>query len=277
MAIKDIKRRCAVCGAALPRRRYLYCSDECRAAALSARHKAGRRAAELPPLDRRRTCPDCGRVFEQRGSAVRCAECQRERNAAAKLEHIRRAARGHVRHIGDVDICERCGGRYKVTGSHQRYCPECRLPALREARRAAERERRAKLGEDCTWRERERMGKRVRSDARACAECGKRIEAAQRRAFCSEACRAAYRARVGAPSDDVGAAPRQSRAAGLAALRVARGMTQRQLARACGVDQAVVSRWEHGAACPERMRGALCEALGCSEQELREAVDGKKF
>lgn len=62
-------------------------------------------------------------------------------------------------------------------------------------------------------------------------------------------------------------------------MRLARGMTQTDLAKAVryadpAVDQTMISVLERGELYPsEKLRDALCEALGCSEAELYDGVE----
>lgn len=55
----------------------------------------------------------------------------------------------------------------------------------------------------------------------------------------------------------------------LQSLRLARGLSQRELARGVGVTQHVISGYEHGAFRPTRHRlGQLAAVLGADEGEL---------
>lgn len=52
-------------------------------------------------------------------------------------------------------------------------------------------------------------------------------------------------------------------------MREARGLSQAQLADKINVDQSSVCKWESGVSRPLRKyRVALCQVLGCTEQEL---------
>lgn len=56
-------------------------------------------------------------------------------------------------------------------------------------------------------------------------------------------------------------------------LRERRGLTQTDLARACGVDKTSVSKWEHGTSAPSRKRlDKVARALGVSLRSLAELM-----
>ena len=55
----------------------------------------------------------------------------------------------------------------------------------------------------------------------------------------------------------------------LKAIREKRGLSQAQLADRINVDKTSICKWETGKSTPLRKyRAALCEALGCTENEL---------
>ncbi len=262
------KKPCAVCGAPLPRRRFLYCSDACRTEANRSRDALGRAAHKPPPLPRERVCPDCGKGFMQRGSSVRCPSCQAKRNRAAQIDYLRRESVGHVRRIGSVDLCAACGERYMVESSHQKYCKNCSADATRENRRIKERERRERMKTDAALTERMNRADDRLPTSRACVVCRTIMTPAGKRVFCSSACETAYRAARGRLTDDINALPRASDRGGLTALRLSKSLTQSQLAHAVGVDQSVVSRWECGKSpIPDAYKRALCAVLGCISLE----------
>lgn len=82
---------------------------------------------------RDRTCRTCGAVFPGGPRAWYCPACRAERRRQHDREHKQRQRAGMVRRIGDTAYCERCGQPYTVTGSLQRYCPDCAPEAIREA------------------------------------------------------------------------------------------------------------------------------------------------
>lgn len=63
--------------------------------------------------------------------------------------------------------------------------------------------------------------------------------------------------------------PRPTNNSKLAQLRIARGMTQTQLAEKVGCTQKDISRWEHGTRTPaSKSLILLSQALGCSVDDL---------
>lgn len=68
---------------------------------------------------------------------------------------------------------------------------------------------------------------------------------------------------------DYRTAPRQTNDSPIARLRIARGLTQAQLAERIGCPQASVSRWERGVSQPGmRYILRLSQALNCSPNDL---------
>ena len=64
-------------------------------------------------------------------------------------------------------------------------------------------------------------------------------------------------------------APRKTSESKIANMRIARGMTQKQLAEAVGGKQANVSRWERGTVTPSAKNlAAIAAALNCRMDEL---------
>lgn len=63
----------------------------------------------------------------------------------------------------------------------------------------------------------------------------------------------------------------------LKALRESRGLSQQQLADRINVNKSSICKWETGVSRPLRKyRAALCQALGCTEQELTQVEDTTK-
>lgn len=83
----------------------------------------------------KRTCRECGAVFDGGPRAWYCPLCRVERRRTASRLGKRREARGLTRKIGSIDKCEICGGEYKVKSARQRYCPDCACAAWAEADR----------------------------------------------------------------------------------------------------------------------------------------------
>lgn len=112
-------RVCSRCGAAI--------SDASKYTALCPGCRA---QAKRESVTRPRTCATCGKVFPGGPRARYCPECRVERRREADR---RQKSQGSVRKLGSLDICQRCGQPYTVTGGRQRYCPECAPDAVREA------------------------------------------------------------------------------------------------------------------------------------------------
>lgn len=63
--------------------------------------------------------------------------------------------------------------------------------------------------------------------------------------------------------------PRETNDGKIAKMRIAKGMTQQQLAEAVGCKQANVSRWERGIVVPSAKKlAAIAAALGCRMDDL---------
>ena len=74
-----------------------------------------------------RVCKQCGITFLGGPRAWYCPVCRLERRR--EMDAIRYHA-GSARHLGDTDKCVVCGAYYIVTGSNQRYCPDCAPAAV---------------------------------------------------------------------------------------------------------------------------------------------------
>ena len=63
--------------------------------------------------------------------------------------------------------------------------------------------------------------------------------------------------------------PRETNKSKIEQMRIAKGMTQQQLAEAVGGKQANVSRWERGIVVPSAKKlAAIAAALGCRMDDL---------
>lgn len=63
--------------------------------------------------------------------------------------------------------------------------------------------------------------------------------------------------------------PRETNGSKIATLRIAKGMTQKQLADAIGGGQVDISRWERGVVTPSAKKlAAIAAALGCRMDDL---------
>lgn len=60
----------------------------------------------------------------------------------------------------------------------------------------------------------------------------------------------------------------------LKAMRESRGLSQQQLADRINVNKSSICKWETGVSRPLRKyRAALCQVLGCTEQDLVQTED----
>ena len=78
---------------------------------------------------RKRICRNCGTEFIGGPRAWYCPECRSKRKKE-QVKHYRK--HGFNRHLGDVDICQKCGKEYIITGGLQKYCPDCKDAAIAE-------------------------------------------------------------------------------------------------------------------------------------------------
>lgn len=159
---------CAKCGAPLP-------EDATRDTALcSACLKQVKQGSVLRP----RTCKQCGDSFMGGPRASYCPDCRLERRRAADRHH---KSAGSCRKLGQPYPCQRCGQLYTLTGSLQRYCPDCAEIAVKEAVSARKRQRTVP------------RQPRVRPSL-TCQICGQPIPEDRRtKATCSDACDARRR------------------------------------------------------------------------------------
>jgi len=60
-------------------------------------------------------------------------------------------------------------------------------------------------------------------------------------------------------------------------LRTRAGLSQREVAESCDLQQSSVSRWESGDTRPcAKLRERLCERLRCTPEELRDALEADR-
>lgn len=67
-------------------------------------------------------CKTCGGEFVGGPRAIYCPSCRASRTASTNAAYRRS---GTNRHIGSIDLCDRCGKPYTVSGGLQRFCPVC--------------------------------------------------------------------------------------------------------------------------------------------------------
>lgn len=180
--------KCIICGEEVPPNRTVYCCDECAA-------EGARRIARDVKKDRPRAvvytdkvCIDCGITYHGHIKSKRCPVCQREARLAADREYAHRCRIGAVRKLGSVDICERCGKNYTVTGGMQKYCPECAPLALAEndRKKSVEYWYHHKTEESEFDRAK---GRRHIPRTKICRTCGKAFETKGNSLYCCEKCR----------------------------------------------------------------------------------------
>lgn len=180
---------CAVCGAPLPPRKHLYCSEACKAAAKRERMRKSYKPAGKPGLYRAMICPDCGVEFVGHIKSYRCRECQQAANRKKDIEAKKRKAAGTTRALGSTDLCQRCGSPYTVEGGLQKYCPNCAADADREHHAKRMRE----IYEARPELRKARAARRTAEPTvRTCAVCGCKFVSKPFALTCSEECRAIH-------------------------------------------------------------------------------------
>ena len=165
---------CSRCGASIP--------DATKDTALCPECRA---QAKRESVVRPRACRTCGKVFPGGPRAWYCPECRAERKREADR---RQRERGRARKLGSIQICERCGKPYPLTGGRQRYCPDCAPDAVREAVAPKKREQARSYAH--------KNRRTLLSGVRRCVICGAPIVGERAKAAtntCSEACDAKRR------------------------------------------------------------------------------------
>lgn len=187
---------CLRCGSPLPKGRRRYCSDECSRAA-----ETERAASQYTPPGPRpgvyrdnMTCETCGVTYRGHIRSKRCPACQADKQRRDNAEYKRRAKAGKTRQIGSTDLCAQCGQPYIVSGSLQRYCPDCAAEAVLNNSRASRRAWNKDYYADPANRARKASARRIKDRLTyTCAICGKEFFAPSGTVTCSDECRAIYR------------------------------------------------------------------------------------
>lgn len=110
-------KKCHICGAPLQGRQRCYCSPACSAEAAKLRQRVQDKKPRPPsPVYTERPCIDCGRVLLMHIKSKRCPECQHAANLRHDRDAKRRQSSGNALKLATVDLCERCGEPYRVTG-----------------------------------------------------------------------------------------------------------------------------------------------------------------
>lgn len=263
-------RRCKGCGvefAATPTQ--YYCA--------SCRKEIHRRE-----LIKERVCVECGCRFEGGPNAPRCPVCRKRYAKRMIAEYDRRWRAGKTRKIGGTANCLLCGKPYKIENGNQKYCPECKgksaLAKKNEYSKAHAKKNRAA-------RDVRREGTDV------CYWCGKSYTKEKHTFACSDECaemlkkyfRKARAYRNGQrkeppepppfmPKTEIpqNAGEKKLPLLSIRDRRIAKNLSQKELAEMIGTNQAMISLWERGVfKPPDDKIVALAEALGCSVEELR--------
>lgn len=167
------KRICVKCGSPFDGEKEQRLCPACRSASRSATVK------------RERPCQMCGALFLGGPRARYCPSCRAKRERAHTREYQARKRAGKTRKIGSIDYCVKCGQPYTVSGSLQRYCPDCAPVAVQETVNAHKREyangrldiskaRKAELSE---------------AQMSICAYCGKPYKQQRQETYCSPECK----------------------------------------------------------------------------------------
>lgn len=182
---------CIICGNPLPPKARKYCSEACKREAEHRRVREGKPRPHPTPFGLR-VCSDCGQEFYGHIKSKRCPSCQEEQDRRNRAAYKARKRAGHVRSIGSTDYCIVCGNPYVVEGGLQKYCPDCKAEATRDAIRHARRDYMASQREDPEKNEVLKSRKRRVPSQRICRHCGAAFSTLGASQFCSDACRAAH-------------------------------------------------------------------------------------
>lgn len=173
--MKKAYRKCAVCGRNFtPLTDHTDSTNKCPECAAKAKGTAVMI----------RTCVRCGKEFEGFPAQQYCSSCaydaRLERQAKYRQEGVKR-------HIGDTDICERCGKPYTVRSGLQKYCPDCQRQASLEKQR--ERKRSPENREKRKQHKKQLKGRRQK----ICVYCGRVYNDTTSSNTCSLECREAQK------------------------------------------------------------------------------------
>lgn len=300
---------CRICGAPLPQRRKLYCSEECKREGERQQERERSGGRKRKPPFRLLVCPDCGRRVVRPIKSIRCEECQLEADARSNREHKARKRAGMSRKLGELYPCEACGALYQLDAGLQRYCPQCAqeqmINNIRAHKRAYNRELygteegklRKKMLRSCakatdktytgktlTLRDRLAMAGLSQTDVAgmigvtqsgvSCWVLGKSFPTRKMLEKLAIALRCE-------PQDleRQAVVPKLEREqySPLAKRRMAAGLLQRELAKQIGVCMESISLWETGKAYPQMSQiSALAQALSCTREEIRADLEISK-
>ena len=117
-------------------------------------------------------CESCGVFFVGGPRAKFCPDCR----AARKSEYIKKVHRvGPARHIGESDICQRCGATYTVIGGGQKYCPDCT--------------KKARFEKQSAYSRMYHQAHAIMKPPAICPVCGCEFSREGNKRYCSESCR----------------------------------------------------------------------------------------
>ena len=134
---------------------------------------------------RPRTCLQCGVTFDGDPRSRYCPDCAIIRE---KIRKSRYNKHGFSRHIGDTDICAKCGDLYIIVSGRQKYCPECSSKEVRETINTHKRDYMAYRSELNSISKKERH-----TDRTVCVICGNTFTASNSSVTCSAECAEKYK------------------------------------------------------------------------------------
>lgn len=169
-------RKCKMCGCEFEGERQQRLCPTCR--------KESRRASVM----RDRECQACGIIFSGSPRARYCPDCRQERKDQARREYMQRKAAHKERPIGSTDICQACGKAYIVTGSLQKYCPDCAESAVKAKVLPQKRARAAAHIAENAARKKDLL-----DQSAVCAYCGQPYTPKGPSVTCSEECAREYK------------------------------------------------------------------------------------
>ena len=259
--VKMSERKCAVCGETFsPPTMDRFLCDRCL-------YKKNHRS-----LTRMVVCKQCGRSFRGGLRAWYCPDCRHERAKEAAKRARQRKENGESRHIGDTDICVDCGGEYIVESGLQRRCKKCAAIADKAFRNAHSRRWRNEHTEE--MRER-RIAQKV--DSHICPWCGKTFTpSAECSKYCSSECAKAaadytQRKKTAAESAKAKECRESGRILPLRRLRLAAGLTQKQLAERIYATPPTIVKYERGIRpITDDTAERIAAVLHCTPDEIKE-------
>lgn len=130
---------------------------------------------------RERVCTRCGTTYMGYPASKYCPDCRIEVERERNRKHKRN---GSARKIGSIDLCEKCGKEYIITGGLQKYCPECAKEAVQEKIRARKRKYMESYNRDV----RPVIRAERKENGTVCVVCGKTFTTTTPTVTCSPEC-----------------------------------------------------------------------------------------